>query len=405
MSNANVLHGFSVTTTFPDHDACFGNVTNTSSICHIPSPAMINFLNISDPASYLTNYCVNPPADSCAFGYCPNPDVASPAVRYSLYFTSLVSAILVLYDAEEVESSFFAQLLNVYSLIVAAIIAISEHNLTKFHSVVALTLAASPLSLYLLAYVLRSLFGNRNRLDKVFGQGKHLNRLAVILMFPLWIAVLSFTALPDSVWQFQQAACEAVLTDGLVVSLFFLPFIVFFEVYPEIGAALLAVFLFIWGTAIYRLRKIIWAKHNKILPFGRLWRKVCDHYPFIQFCTVIVLPHVIWIFNIEVGLRILSSREKFQSTYGQLLAIFVTVPSFIQLCILLPRVPRWFWDLTWVRLVTCREKKSRFSPEEESGLPMQDGPMGTQKYDPVTLHTADSSYTTLGAGPEYSSLR
>ncbi|KAJ6589109.1 hypothetical protein B0H19DRAFT_1102944 [Mycena capillaripes] len=394
--------GFSVTTTFPDHDACFGNSTNTSSICQIPSAAMISFLNITNPDSYLNSYCNNPPIDSCAFGYCPNPDVASPAVRYSLYFTSLVSAILVLYSPEDVKDSFFAQLLNVYSVIVAAMIAIAEHNLTRFHSVVALTLAASPLSLYLLAYVVRSLFGRHTRLDGVFGTGKYLNKFLVLLMLPLWVAVLSFVALPTASWEFQQAACDSLAADGSVVSLFFLPFIVFFAVFPEVGAIIVAIFLLVWGTAIYRLRKIIWKKHNKILPFGRLWRKVVNHYPFIQFCTVIVLPHFIWIFNIEIGLFIVSTKEKFQATYGQLLAIFVTVPSFIQLCGILPRVPRWFWDLTWVRFLTCRPKKERFS-EEESGLPMQDTTTG-QKYDPVSLHSADTSFTTLGT-PEYRSLR
>ncbi|KAJ7645838.1 hypothetical protein B0H17DRAFT_448688 [Mycena rosella] len=111
---SNLFNGFSASTVFPDHDACFGDSSNASSICNIPSTGMINFLNISDPTAYLLNYCLNPPADSCAFGYCPSPDVASPAVRFSAYFTSLVSAILVLYSPEDVESSFFAQLLNVY---------------------------------------------------------------------------------------------------------------------------------------------------------------------------------------------------------------------------------------------------------------------------------------------------
>jgi len=344
---------------------------------------MINFLNISNPDLYLGSYCDNPPLDSCAFGYCPNPDVASPAVRFSAYFTSLVSAILVLYSPEDVESSFFAQLLNVYSLIVAAIIAIAKHNLTKLHSAVALMLAASPLSLYLLAYVLRSLFGRHTRLDTVFGKNKHLNRGIVLLAFPLWIAVLSFTTMPTSVWHFQQAACDSIVADNTIASLFFLPFIIFFWIFPEIGATLLGIFLLTWGTAIYRQRKVIWAKHNNFLPFGRLWRKVVDHYPFIQFCTVIFVPHFIWIFNIEIGLHILSTRESFSATYGQLLAIFVTIPPFIQLCILLPRLPRWFMDLTWVRFVTCRRDKPRSidssESDEESGIPLNNGSSWDEK--------------------------
>jgi hypothetical protein len=133
---STLFDGFSANTVFPDHDWCFGDPSNASSICQIPTDTMIRFLNISSPSSYVDVYCANPPVDSCSFGYCPNPDVASPAVRYSsalsflsrikplisraAYFSSLVSAILVLYSPEDVTSAFFAQLLNVYSLIVAA---------------------------------------------------------------------------------------------------------------------------------------------------------------------------------------------------------------------------------------------------------------------------------------------
>jgi hypothetical protein len=43
-------------------------------------------------------------------------------------------------------------------------------------------------------------------------------------------------------------------------------------------------------------------------------------YPFIQFYSVIVLPHTFWIFNVEIGLRILSTRWHFTATYGQVRA-------------------------------------------------------------------------------------
>ena len=45
---------------------------------------MVNFLNLTGPdvKSYLTVYCLNPPADDvCPFGFCPNPDIAGPLVR------------------------------------------------------------------------------------------------------------------------------------------------------------------------------------------------------------------------------------------------------------------------------------------------------------------------------------
>ncbi|KAJ7916535.1 hypothetical protein B0H13DRAFT_2323322 [Mycena leptocephala] len=304
MSQANVFAGFSLTTTFPDHDPCFGNdPTNTT--CSIPSLAMINFLNISNPDSY---------------------SKLLPAVRFSAYFTSLVSAILVLYSPEEVESSFLAQLLNVYSLIVASMIAIARNHLTKFHSVVALTLASSPLSVYLLFYVIRSLFGIHTRLDKVFGKGKHVNRTMVLLAFPLWLAVLCFTALPSTAWDFQQTACDLIIAGDA----------------KSILAEHSSQYFYWHGERLSIDCERRLGKHNKFFPLGRLWHRVGRHYPFIYFCSVIVLPHFIWIFNVEIALPILSTRESFSATYGQLLAIFVTVLPFIQLCKLLPRASRWF---------------------------------------------------------------
>ncbi|KAJ7233183.1 hypothetical protein C8J57DRAFT_1480372 [Mycena rebaudengoi] len=367
--------GFSSSPFFPDHDRCFGQ-GNGSDICRIPTTTMINFLNISNPDSYLSVYCNNPPVDSCAFGYCPNPDVASPAVRYSAYFSSLVSAILVLYSPEDVESAFFAQLLNVYSLIVAAIISIAGHNLTKLHSVIALTLAASPLSLYLLMYVVRSLMGKNTRLEAVFGKGKILNRVIVLLILPLWIGVLVFTSLSTVTWEFQQAACDEAVADNHIASLFFIPFIAMFVEFPATGIVFVLGFGTTWGIAIWRLRKIIWGKHDRYFPLGRLWRKVVNRYPFIQFCSVIVVPHVIWITNVEVGLVLLSTRERFQATYGQLLAIFVTVPPFIQLCLILHRVPVWFMDLTWVRYVLGHQDRPLLNPRvpDNSALPIQANP-------------------------------
>ncbi|KAJ7714066.1 hypothetical protein B0H16DRAFT_275506 [Mycena metata] len=386
MDQANIESGFSLTTVFPDHDPCFGN-GNTSTLCQLPSTAMINFLNITTPDLYLLHYCANPPNDSCAFGYCSNPDVGSPAVRYSTYFTSVVSALLILYSPEELGSTFAAQILNVYSLIVAAMIAIAKHNLTKLHSVMALTLAGSPLSIYLVIYVFRTIFGDHTRLDQVFGKGQYLNRTLVILLVPLWVGILSFTALPSSVWQFAQAACDSISANNDIPGYFFIPFLVCFVVFPIEAGTIAGVFLLGWTTAIFRLRSKIWQKqNNKLFPLlRRMWRQPVDHYPFLNFCTVILGPHLIWILNTEVGLITFSPRETFSATYGQLLAIFVTVPPFISLCMLLPRMVRWFINLTWVRFLTCRRNEHLFSevPDEESGITFKDGHgfVEAQKYE------------------------
>ncbi|KAF7364918.1 hypothetical protein MVEN_00362300 [Mycena venus] len=350
MSNSFSLH-------FPDRDPCFGDSSNSSSVCQVPTLDMINFLNISNPSAYLAAYCLNPPGDSCAFGYCPNPDVASPAVRISTYLTTIISAILVLYSPDDVQASFFSRLLNVYSLIIAAIISIANRNLTKPHTVVALGLAASPLSVYLIIYVIRSMIGNQNRLETVFGKGKWLNRGAVMTLLPVWLAVLVFSALPESTWNFQQSACDEVVDEGHVISLFFKPFLLLFVVFPESAIIGFGLFVIAWGTAIYLQRQEIWKK-NKKLPFQRMWRKVVDAYPFIHFCTVILFPHFFWLVNIEVGVSALL-KETFTYTYGQILALLVAIPPLIQLCLLLPRLLHWFADLTWVRLLTCRRDRPR----------------------------------------------
>ncbi|KAJ7730906.1 hypothetical protein DFH07DRAFT_969025 [Mycena maculata] len=391
----SVSSRFSATTDFPDHNACFGDPTyiNNSTVCQIPSATMINFLNISDPNSYLATYCNNPLVDSCAFGYCPNPDMASPAVPYS------VSTILILYSLEDVELSIFAQLLNGYSLIMAAIIAISKHTLTKMHSIIALTLATSPLSIYLLIYVFRSFFRRHTHLNGVFRKGKYLNRAIVILMFPLWVSVLAFTTLPTSVWPFNKqhvihkfqilgpVHCYMpsyvlylkTVVDNSVVSIFFIPFIIFFVVFPKISVIIVALILIMWGIAIF-------FRHH--------------HCP----------PYFIWIFNIEVGPQVLSKRESFSVMYGQLLAIFVTVPPFIiQLCLLLQRVPCWFLDLAWVHLVTCRRMKPYLTKRPSEGpseIPMHEPEAATGVFEQksgsaASLHPSSDS----SSSPAHSSFR
>jgi len=61
---------------FPTRPDCFGEPGCNNTV----SWPMYQFLNMTAD-NYNSFYCLNPPGDSCAFGYCPNPDVASPAVR------------------------------------------------------------------------------------------------------------------------------------------------------------------------------------------------------------------------------------------------------------------------------------------------------------------------------------
>ncbi len=77
----------------------------------------------------------------------------------------------------------------------------------------------------------------------------------------------------------------------------------------------------------------------------------------------------LWIASLEDGA--IFDNEHFLPTYGQLLAIFVAVPPFLQLLNMYGQLWRWFIDLTWVRFLTCRLHVRR-SSEGSGGQPSED---------------------------------
>ena len=84
-------------TTYPPDIGCFAEGFWSPAVfeynnCSV-SNNMVNFLNLSGPVlatmkQFVTVYCLNPPAeDICPFGFCPNPDIAGPLVRFSSELT------------------------------------------------------------------------------------------------------------------------------------------------------------------------------------------------------------------------------------------------------------------------------------------------------------------------------
>ncbi|KAF7314606.1 hypothetical protein MKEN_00934300 [Mycena kentingensis (nom. inval.)] len=347
---------------FPSREPCFGHSKLPE--CQNVTDTMVKFLNISDYDRYFQSYCLFPPDDSCEFGFCPNPDVASPTVRASTYFTTVMSAVLILYLPGEVASTFFSQLLNVYSLIIAAIIAVANRNLTKAHTGVAIGLACSPLSAYLILYVVRALFGYNSRLNQVFGPGMWIPRAAVLMLVPVWLTLLTLAAMPRSAWRFQQSACDEVVGNHRVLREFFEPVLIVARDKAVLPATIFigVTWLVGWVTAVVRERKVIWKSGKGIFRPHRIWRKVVDRYPFIQFYTVIFIPHLVWIVNIESGVHKMLKHESFSYSYGQMLALLVTIPPLYQLILLVPRVFWWFFDLNWVRVILGRRDKPLHDP-------------------------------------------
>jgi hypothetical protein len=54
-----------------------------------------------------------------------------------------------------------------------------------------------------------------------------------------------------------------------------------------------------------------------------------------------------------------QSRYPVSFATPQILALFVALPPFVSVLELVPRCGRWFWDLSWVRLISFRPQHSR----------------------------------------------
>lgn len=162
-------------------------------------------------------------------------------------------------NEEDITAAFYAQLLSTYSLIVSAIIAIGQNQLTRLHAVFALCLAGSPLMFYLTIYAFKEVLGRPTRVAAVFNTRlKGIKLTLVLILFPLWLAVLIFLALPRGVWQFQQAACDHLLQNHVVLNVFVISAITFIPRTEQIVfLSSLGVLILSWALAIYLQRKAI----------------------------------------------------------------------------------------------------------------------------------------------------
>lgn len=111
---------------------------------------------------------------------------------------------------------------------------------------------------YLTTYAFKEVLGRQTRVAVVFSQLKKTKLTLVLLLFPLWLAVLIFLALPRHVWQFQQAACDNLLADHVVLNVFVISTIIFVPRKEKIiflslsGALMLA-----WAVAVVLQREAV----------------------------------------------------------------------------------------------------------------------------------------------------
>ncbi|KAI0795477.1 hypothetical protein C8Q75DRAFT_746219 [Abortiporus biennis] len=336
---------------------------------------MMDFLNITSSPQYFQAYCISPPDDdSCPYGLCPNGDIAGVLVRVSTYVTSFCLSLVVFYSPEEAEEAFWAQLLTVYSLLITCAIAIFQRSLTRFHAIVAVVMAGSPLNLYLLLYTIVSFWYNKHRMAGIVGPGRHLNRYATLLIGAIWIALMIYIFAPNLAPHFAQASCDSHFQ--FLTAVYIFPLLLIFDFFVLVPWISVLIVLPILGTilgwivAITLQRKNIWKHGEKWSPhFVRVWTITGRQYSFIHFMTFAVIPTAYWVSVIETGI-LFSSDKSFSLSFGQVLAVFVAVPPVISVIKLYPRMIQWMLNLHWVKFL--RRKLLGHRPSEK--LPTTSNP-------------------------------
>ncbi|KAF9781550.1 hypothetical protein BJ322DRAFT_230258 [Thelephora terrestris] len=318
---------------------------------------MVNFLNLTGQnyKPYLAAYCLSPqPNDDCPFGFCPNPDIAGLWVRIANYITGFCVALLIFYAPDRVKDAFWSQVLLTYSLLLTCGISLLQGQLTRFHSIVLISIVCSPVNVYFTGYAIRS-FWSVHRLDNVLGKRKNTRRLMVFLSVAIWTAALIYVYLPQRFTNFAQDSCRG----SSAVEAFFLgaPFVYAWALTTLGPAGILILFIFLaipiliifaWFVAIIRRRREIWASSGVCCAsFGKVWRPIVHHYPFLRFCSVVVIPTAYWIAIVELGI-FGGNDETSPLTFSQVLAMFATVPPMIEVARLVPRLWRWLITFAWL---------------------------------------------------------
>jgi hypothetical protein len=152
--------------------------------------------------------------------------------------------------------------LTIYSLLLTAGISIFQGQLTKFHAVAVSVIVASPLTIYLVIYSIRAMWGGMHRLENILGPGHVFKRLFVLLAAAIWIALTIYSYLPGSSSHFAQASCKP---QPPLLSFFLLtPISVGImrrKEFPWLGVVIAIPFFLIvlaWAIAILLKRSIIW---------------------------------------------------------------------------------------------------------------------------------------------------
>lgn len=183
---------------------------------------------------------------------------------------------MIFYSPEDAQTALWSQLLTMYSLLLTCAISITQRSLSRLYALLAVVIAGSPLSLYLVIYAIISFWYRKHRLNRIVGDGQLITRVLVIGAGCIWIAMLVFSLVLSDRVHFSQASCDDLY--GSMAAIYVLPLILFHvAVALKPGIGFLLIFPMVstalgWVIVLVLQRKTIWPPSERWRPhFGRLW--------------------------------------------------------------------------------------------------------------------------------------
>jgi hypothetical protein len=171
-------------------------------------------------------------------------------------------AILIFNAPKRTKDAFYYQMSNVYAILITCSVSLFQPNITRLHATIAIFIASSPVSIYLLVYSIRGFWGE-HRLDVVLGKRNYLNRGLVFLAAGIWIAIVVYTSLNSTKGRFAQASCITLTAQEMFALQGTL-------VVPPIGVAAIAALS--WAFSVVLARKEIWPPGERYRPkFITVW--------------------------------------------------------------------------------------------------------------------------------------
>ena len=185
--------------------------------------------------------------------------------------------MLIFYSPKRVQEAFYSQILTIYSLLLTCVVSVVRGDLTRFHALVVLALVLSPITVYFVAYSIRSFWSGHHRLESLLGRTRYLRRFLVLLAGAAWVAILIYSYLPNSDKRFAQASCKGrSVMEGFYLIVPFLYIWAFAHVgiaYPAVLFTLpFLIMIAAWIIAILRRKKEIWPPGEPYRPrFIKVW--------------------------------------------------------------------------------------------------------------------------------------